>query len=109
MGVRPSQAAYWRPDLNAFGSGVFITSRDAPIGPTPGILVKARLSGLALCQARSLASMASYLAFICAYCSPSPANSSRIKAGWEGSSAIFCNKGSIAQSPWAATTPNSAA
>lgn len=44
--------------LNAPGSGVFITSVVAPIGPTPGICARRRLQALARCQASSLISIA---------------------------------------------------
>src|SRR5713101_5173540 len=43
FGVKPIQAANWRPDRNSSGSGVFIVSNTAPIGPTPGILASRRL------------------------------------------------------------------
>src|ERR1700719_4899724 len=58
FGVSPSQAAKCRPEGNACGSGVFITSAAAPIGPTPGIFARRRLSALVRCQAFSLASIA---------------------------------------------------
>src|SRR5216110_2979293 len=58
FGVSPSQAAKCRPEGNARGSGVFITSAVAPIGPTPGICARRRLQALARCQAISLTSIA---------------------------------------------------
>ena len=46
LGVRPSQAAKCRAERNASGVGVFMTSMEATIGPTPGILAKRRLHSL---------------------------------------------------------------
>ena len=46
FGVRPIQAAKCRPDGNICGSGAFITSVVAPIGPIPGIFASRRLSGV---------------------------------------------------------------
>src|SRR6202051_1858119 len=66
LGVSPSQAAKCRPEENAPGSGVFITSAVAPIGPTPGICASRRLQALARCQAISLASIAFSLTCNCA-------------------------------------------
>jgi len=43
FGVSPSHAANWRPDRNRRGSGVFMTSIEAPTGPTPGICDRRRL------------------------------------------------------------------
>src|SRR5271166_6415715 len=67
FGVKPIQAANWRPDRNSSGCGVFIVSSTAPIGPTPGILVSRRLHSSARCQAMSLASTLSICACSCAY------------------------------------------
>jgi hypothetical protein len=53
------------PDLNSFGSGVFIVSWTAPIGPTPGILARRRLHSSARCQAMSLASISSICVCSC--------------------------------------------
>src|SRR5438045_9026506 len=58
LGVSPSQAAKCRPEENARGSGVFITSAVAPIGPTPGISSSLPLAALALGQALGLDSFA---------------------------------------------------
>src|ERR1700719_1773113 len=51
FGVSPIQAAKCRPEANAPGSVVFITSVVAPIGPIAGIFARRRLSALARCQA----------------------------------------------------------
>src|SRR3954451_12543581 len=41
FGVSPSHAANWRPDRNRRGSGVFMTSIEAPISPTPAARIVA--------------------------------------------------------------------
>src|SRR5229473_2098003 len=98
-----------RPEGNARGSGVFITSPVAPIAPTPGISASRRLSALARCQARSLISIAFNSTCNCTYSRPWTANSSRASAGTHSSCATRANSGSILSSPLASVTPNSAA
>src|SRR5262249_5248207 len=56
LGVRPSQAAKWRAERKVAGSGAFMTSMAAVIGPTPGIWAKRRLASFWRCQAISRAS-----------------------------------------------------
>src|ERR1700686_783944 len=70
-----------RPGAEAPGTGLFIPSAVAPIGPTPGICAKGRLQALARCQAISLASIAFSSACSRAYSLPSVANSSRASTG----------------------------
>src|SRR5271170_6984061 len=41
-GVRPSQAANWRPDLNCPGSVTAAAKAVAPIGPIPGMVARSR-------------------------------------------------------------------
>ncbi len=48
LGVRPSQAAKWRPDWNRPGSTVS-ARLSAPTGPMPGTSASSGLTGLALC------------------------------------------------------------
>src|SRR5215213_4215752 len=47
-GVRPSQAAKSRPDLNVSAAGASATIAVAVIGPTPGIVIKRRATGSSL-------------------------------------------------------------
>src|SRR5258708_5879711 len=46
FGTRPSQAAKWRPERNALGSGTRSVRLIAPIGPIPGCLARHWLTGL---------------------------------------------------------------
>ena len=54
FGVRPAQAARWRPDSNAAGS-ISVASVSAVTGPTPGIVARRWLTAFALCAAVVLA------------------------------------------------------
>ena len=44
LGANPSQAAKWRPDLNPPGSGTSDLMVAAVMAPTPGIVVRRRMS-----------------------------------------------------------------
>src|SRR6266568_5557652 len=46
FGVRPSQAAKWRPERKVLGSGTRSAKLTALIGPTPGIVARHWLVGL---------------------------------------------------------------
>jgi hypothetical protein len=51
-GVRPNQAAKWRPDSKS--PALIVTAMAiAVIGPTPGMAASNRLTGLALCRSKS--------------------------------------------------------
>ena len=67
FGVRPAQAARWRPDSNIAGS-ISIASVNAVTGPTPGIVARRWLTSLALCAAVSLASISLIRASIASIC-----------------------------------------
>src|SRR3954466_7763032 len=47
-GVRPSQAAKSRPDLNVSAGGASAAIAVAVMGPTPGIVIKRRATGSSL-------------------------------------------------------------
>ncbi len=87
LGVRPSQAAKSRPDLNACGSGTFIASRLAPTGPMPGMASSRRDTSLPRCHACSLASAAASRSSSPASSPARPANTSRAIAGTPASAA----------------------
>src|SRR5260370_3576445 len=56
FGVRPSQAARWRPERKALGSGTLRAKLTAPIGPAPGIVGRHLLGWVALCTPARLGS-----------------------------------------------------
>jgi hypothetical protein len=66
FGVRPAQAARWRPDSNVAGS-ISIANVNAIIGLTPGLVASRWLSSLALGAAFRLVST-SLIRFWCNLC-----------------------------------------
>ena len=89
LGVSPIHAAKSRPDLNNRGSGVFIMSNDALIGPTPGIFANLWLHSSLRCQTISFSSTRAISPVSAVFSCPCSANSSRASAGIASSAAIL--------------------
>src|ERR1700722_11388601 len=103
FGVRPAQAARWRPDSNIAGS-ISTANVNAIIGPTPGMVIKRWLSSLALCAALSLASTSLIQASISSICRPRRTNISMASGGMVAACSIAESKGTICPVPLAAMT-----
>src|ERR1700733_7812923 len=108
FGVRPIQAARWRPDLNAAGS-ISIANVSAMITPMPGMVASSWLSGLVLCIAMSSTSISASLVSRCSISRPSSASISLASAGMAVSASMASSNGMIRLIPFPAITPNSAA
>ena len=92
FGVRPAQAARWRPDSNIAGS-ISTASVNAVTGPTPGMVTRRWLTSLALCAAVSLASISLIRASIASICWPRRANISLASGGMAASCSIAESNG----------------